>query len=484
VGLVWLLGSATCALLLLWGSTAIAGTPNDLSRTFSDRLEGLTGVSRCTTPTIAKAPCAAPIQRVTRRGPQVSELCGSDALQETTVSAMNWAGYDATGGGFASVTASWVVPPVQASDCALAYASFWVGLDGDGSPTAEQTGTAACSQNGSVSYYAWYEMYPAAEVRIAGLSVGSGDVMTGTVTRDGLGTFTLTLVDDTTHDSFTTTQRSDAAASFSAEIVAEAPTDASIGKLIPLADFGTVDFTGCAFNGRPIGAFARNQIDMVASGGATLAAASALGGDGASFSVTECAGDTTPPTTTVSGVDDLWHNRPVTITLSATDNPGGGGVAYTEYRLDQGPWTRATSLTIPAPADHANDGSHAVLYRSVDAAGNVETVKICTVNIDTRAPRPVACRAALVTRGRRASLAYFVGSSGPGLPRADVTIKIRTSTGRLVRTLVERGVAVNTRLVARFSCRLAAGRYRFYVCATDAAGNAQAKIGSNRLTVT
>ena len=45
------------------------------------------------------------------------------------------------------------------------------------------------------------------------------------------------------------------------------------------------------------------------------------------------------------------------------------------------------------------------------------------------------------------------------------------------------GVAVNRRLAASFVCRLAAGQYRFYVYATDAAGNKQSRVASNRLTV-
>ncbi|MGC9974940.1 MAG: G1 family glutamic endopeptidase, partial [Gaiellaceae bacterium] len=104
---------------------------------------------------------------------------GSMATLETSA---NWAGYDATGGGFTSVTASWAEPAIQPSDSAEPYAVFWVGLDGDGSSTVEQTGTAAYSEGGNVYYYAWYEMYPAEAVLISGMTVSPGDEMTGTVT--------------------------------------------------------------------------------------------------------------------------------------------------------------------------------------------------------------------------------------------------------------------------------------------------------------
>ena len=85
----------------------------------------------------------------------------------STVSSQNWAGYDATGGGFTSVTASWIEPSIPASYSPATYAAFWVGLDGDGSSnTVEQTGTAAYSESGSVYYYAWYEMYPLQPITI------------------------------------------------------------------------------------------------------------------------------------------------------------------------------------------------------------------------------------------------------------------------------------------------------------------------------
>ena len=91
-------------------------------------------------------------------------------------------------------------------------------------------------------------------------------------------------------------------------------------------------------------------------------------------------GDGTAPTTTVSGADDAWHNAAVTLTFSATDNAGGSGVAYTEYRVDGGSWVRGTSVSVP------DEGDNTVDYRSADVAGNLETYKTCHVKIDTTAP--------------------------------------------------------------------------------------------------
>ena len=478
--LVCMMASLVCALLLFSASLpAFAGARIAASCPLTRATMTRAGAVDSASPT-ATATADAPLLRVERAG---ARLRTQDAGQDTSVSSRNWAGYDVTGGGPTAVTATWVTPAIAAPSTTLSYASFWVGLDGDGSGTAEQTGVAVSSRDGRVAYYAWYEMYPAAEVPIASLTLSAGDLMSATVTADGGGEFTLSVADETTHHSFTTTQRGPATTPASAEIVAEAPTDASVGGLLPLAGFGAVDFTRCAIDGRPVGAFVRNQIAMVGSDGATMAAASLLSSGGTSFAVCQTTGDVTPPVTTASGVDDLWHNRPVTVTLSATDGPSGSGVARTEYKIDGGPWTPAPSLTVAAPADHSNDGSHAVLYRSVDGAGNAETPRICTVNIDTRPPRPVAHRAVTVKRGRSATLAYSIDGPHTVLATADVTIKVKTAAGRLVATLTRHAAALNTPLVARFTCRLAAGRYRFYIYATDAAGNTQSSVGSNRLTV-
>ena len=316
---------------------------------------------------------------------------GNLAALETST---NWAGYDATGGGFTSVTASWVEPAVPASASGEPYAVFWVGLDGDGSSTVEQTGTAAYSEGGNVYYYAWYEMYPAASVLIGGMTVSPGDVMTGTVTSTGSGHFTLTLVDDSTGYSFTTSKTNNTASRYSAEVIAEAPSSTS-GSLFQLADFGSVDFTACAFNGQPISAFAYNQIDMVSSGGASEATTSALGTDGASFSVTSYPGsDTTPPVTVASGYDSAWHDSPVQVTLTATDNSGGSGVKSITYSIDGGASTTvaaaSTQVTIAAPADHSNDGVHTLSFYATDNAGNQETAQSVSVKIDTTPPVAVA----------------------------------------------------------------------------------------------
>jgi hypothetical protein len=98
-------------------------------------------------------------------------------------------------------------------------------------------------------------------------------------------------------------------------------------------------------------------------------------------------GDVTPPVTTVTGADVVWHDAAVTLSFAAADNAGGSGVAYTQYSFNAGKtWTKGVTVTIAAPADHGGDGVHAIAYRSIDDSGNVEATRSCKVRIDTTAP--------------------------------------------------------------------------------------------------
>jgi hypothetical protein len=100
--------------------------------------------------------------------------------------------------------------------------------------------------------------------------------------------------------------------------------------------------------------------------------------------VTTTLQDETAPVTS----DDApggWENSAVTVHLSATD--GGSGVGETYYRVDgTDVYVVGTSVLVPAPVDHSNDGVHTIDYYSVDRATNVEGVKTATVRIDTTAP--------------------------------------------------------------------------------------------------
>ena len=201
----------------------------------------------------------------------------------TQYSSFDWAGYadDKTSGNvYSSVGGSWVQPSVKCTS-EDRIAVFWAGLDGDGTPTVEQTGTEADCANGVATYQGWYEIFPNAPVFFPN-RVQPGDEMSASVVADGAGTFMLTLSDATQGWTQTTQQAAASAQLGSAEIIAEAPSD---GMVLPLADFGAVSFTAATVDHAPIGASANlSELTMESAQGAALATPSALTG-GNAFSV-------------------------------------------------------------------------------------------------------------------------------------------------------------------------------------------------------
>ncbi len=162
----------------------------------------------------------------------------------TNSTSTNWSGYAVTGGRYTRVSSSWTVPAVKCSG--TAYSSFWVGLDGDTSSTVEQTGTDSDCSGSTPRYYAWYEMYPKFPTNYSNL-VKAGDHMSATVSTTGNGQFTLTISDSTQGWTRTTNARLKSAKLASAEVIAEAPS--SSGGVLPLANFGSVSFSGASANG-------------------------------------------------------------------------------------------------------------------------------------------------------------------------------------------------------------------------------------------
>jgi Peptidase A4 family len=203
-----------------------------------------------------------------------------DTLRNSTSS--NWSGYAATGaaGAFTSVSASWV-QPTAICGVGQTAASFWVGLDGDGSQTVEQIGAYSnCTADNIPQYYAWFEMYPNPAYKTT-YPLYPGDKMSASVSVDRVGRFKLSITDATQRWTASTTQRSTTAQRVSAEVIAEAPSN-SLG-IVPLTNFGTVGFSAAKVNGAVLDSFSPDRIDMV-SGGTTKATTGPLG-NGA-FSVT------------------------------------------------------------------------------------------------------------------------------------------------------------------------------------------------------
>jgi hypothetical protein len=140
------------------------------------------------------------------------------------------------------VKATWVVPTVTGTKSVPAYSSMWIGIDGYATSTVEQIGTEQDWNGTAGSYYAWYEMYPAASVQIG--KVYAGDTITAEISCPSAGTYVFTFKDTTHALTFTKTLTSSTALYQSAEWIVEAPT--SLSGVLPLANFKTATFSACS----------------------------------------------------------------------------------------------------------------------------------------------------------------------------------------------------------------------------------------------
>jgi len=217
----------------------------------------------------------------------LAAIVGSTATAAGNVTpevSSNWSGYaaissdPAAAAQFTDVTATWRVPKSTCTVNRISSAAFWVGLGGyDPSSTAlEQLGTGAdCDGATKVpAYYAWWELVPAASVRIP-LTVKAGDTISAAVLVNGQKV-TFSLKNVTRHARFskvlTTAQDLDTA---SAEWIAEAPSDCSASgrcRPVPLTNFGSVKFANIAAIGNAHpgtltdAAWTASAIELISSG--------------------------------------------------------------------------------------------------------------------------------------------------------------------------------------------------------------------------
>jgi hypothetical protein len=195
------------------------------------------------------------------------------------INGYNWGGYAATGSGFTSVAATWTEPAATCKSTNDLYAP-WVGIDGYGTSTVEQTGVATDCSSGSPVDEPWYEMYPANPVYLntSSYPVKSGDVISASVTYAGSSQYTLKLSDTTRGWTYTTTKSLSSAKRKSAEVIIESPTGS-------YPNFGTLNFTSATINGSALSSFSPTAMDPSANN-IYEAKTSALGSNGTSFSET------------------------------------------------------------------------------------------------------------------------------------------------------------------------------------------------------
>jgi hypothetical protein len=215
---------------------------------------------------------------------------------------LNWAGFASTGPPVSSVAGSWVQPAAVCPTNKVTQSAFWVGIDGfaPADIPVEQVGTDSdCVKGtkkfpGGPSYYAWYELVPAGIVVLNPLlyPVSPGDSLAASVSVSG--SHYVMSISDSRGWGYTSPAIASTGApqNSSAEWIAEAPTflAGTKTKIEPLADFGSVSFTGATVNGQPVngGGFVAHQINMFKNlkGKSPKASTSALDGTGHVFTVT------------------------------------------------------------------------------------------------------------------------------------------------------------------------------------------------------
>jgi ketosteroid isomerase-like protein len=210
---------------------------------------------------------------------------------------LNWSGYAATSGTFTGVSGTWTVPPFS-PDSTPGIDATWVGIGGANSNDLIQAGTdEEVDGGGTTEYEAWIETLPRAAQTVP-LSVNPGDSVTVNLTQTAKGTWDISIKNNTTGQNYDKSVQYNSSLS-SAEWIEEAPTGVRSG-ILPLDDFGTVSFTNATTvqNGQTVSAqqAGATPITMANQRGQVLATASALGGDGKSFTVSRAAN--TQPTQT------------------------------------------------------------------------------------------------------------------------------------------------------------------------------------------
>jgi hypothetical protein len=314
------------------------------SGTVTSANEDVTGINVSTLPngTITfSVTLTNPIGSTTATATATLAVSSTSTSAANPTASTNWSGYAIqtnSGTVVNSVSGSWIVPAVSGSG--TAYSSAWVGIDGYNSSSVEQIGTDSDLSRGYPSYYAWYEMYPSAMVETS-LAVHAGDSISASVAYAGSNVFKLTLTDNSTQKSFTTTQTMTGAQRSSAEWIEEAPSSNS--GVLTLADFNSIIFSNCSANIGPASGSTSGtsgpidnpwanttlySINMVTSRGATQDTTGSLTDSGAAsqFTVTYQTSSAPPGQPTPPWAHSWWRS-PMQSSRAASSPAGNGSPA-------------------------------------------------------------------------------------------------------------------------------------------------------------
>jgi hypothetical protein len=194
----------------------------------------------------------------------------------------------ATAGNYKHISSSWVVPSATGNGSTTTADSSWIGIGGVFSNDLIQTGTVnEVSASGQISSMAFYELLPDPALEIPSISVSPGDSMSATIDEISSGTWTISISDNTSGQSYTTTVNYTSSNS-SAEWIEEDPSFAN-GGLVPFDSFSPANFANAKadVNGieNSISAVNASPITLVDQSGTPLARPTILDTSSAGFSV-------------------------------------------------------------------------------------------------------------------------------------------------------------------------------------------------------
>ncbi|MCX6362972.1 MAG: IPT/TIG domain-containing protein [Actinobacteria bacterium] len=190
------------------------------------------------------------------------------------------------------------------------------------------------------------------------------------------------------------------------------------------------------------------------------------------------AAETTNPTVTIAGADSAWHNAPVALTFSATDSQSGVQKVQYQSPPTVAAWTDGAAYTVPV----TSQGAITVNAQALDWCNRVGSAS-ATVYIDITKPETTALGNVSVKKGKTAKLKYKIAEPADLSPTANVVIKIKRSNGTTAKTITIDSAPMNVERIYSFRCNLAKGSYKWYVYATDLAGNTQDNVAKASLKV-
>ncbi|MHB1500010.1 MAG: G1 family glutamic endopeptidase [Candidatus Dormibacteria bacterium] len=164
------------------------------------------------------------------------------------VQSPNWSGYFMGDGPYTQVSGTFSVPSLYQGQ-SNSYMAEWAGIDGASNSNLIQAGIVETQDPSNPSNFyivPWWEILPSPETPITTMTVAPGDLLTITIAQQSGSSWSISLLDTTNGQSFTTVQTYTGPLS-SVEWIVEAPQ--VNGAQSTLADYTTTSFTNLAETG-------------------------------------------------------------------------------------------------------------------------------------------------------------------------------------------------------------------------------------------